>query len=420
MKLENNIKRAIAQRLLAVTNLDELVLLLNDMQNLRKALNPHYKYVNKAITAKHLKYLIYSKKSKYSTFEIAKKSGGVRIIASPNKLVKHIQTLTNIALQSLFTPYPTTTGFVTGRSIVTNAKKHINKKYVYNIDLENFFPSITYGRINAVLSKVPLTSINKGVVFTIDDGIQAPKSTLHPDVAHYIANICCYNGVLPQGAPTSPTISNIVCKILDYRLYKFAEKNSLVFSRYADDITFSSNQPIFTDEIKQQIFNIIIEQGFTLNKKKERLQIYGKDNEGVLHRDRQEVTGIIVNKRTNVSKIYLRNLKATIHNWEVMGYAEANKKHEKYYKNEKGFLRYNGNLPKMEMVVGGKLEFLGMVRGKNDTTYRLLKLRFDQLCKKQQIDTVFLKEILDLWEDKGLKKAINRFYNRQKNFANGE
>jgi RNA-directed DNA polymerase len=127
------------------------------------------------------------------------------------------------------------------------------------------------------------------------------------------------------------------------------------------------------------------------------------------------VTGITVNKRTNVSKAYVRNLRAALHNWETTSYKEASVKHEQYYVNEKGFLRYDGQIPRMELVLGGKLEFLGMVRGKGDTTYRLLKLRFDQLCKKQEVDTGFLKEILDLWEDKGLKKAIDRFYNRQKN-----
>jgi hypothetical protein len=73
----------------------------------------------------------------------------------------------------------------------------------------------------------------------------------------------------------------------------------------------------------------------------------------------------------------------------------------------------------MELVVGGKLEFLGMVRGKENTQYRLLKLRFDQLCKKQQVDVDYLKQILDLWEEKGLKKAMERYYNRQKNLVDG-
>jgi len=417
MELEINTKLKIAKMLLGVTNLDELAVGLNDIQGLLVSENSHYIYENKKITVQHLKYVIYSKKSKYKTFEIAKKSGGLRSITSPNNVVKHIQSLLNIALQCYYTPYPTTTGFVPGRSIVTNAQKHIKKKYVYNLDLEDFFPSITYSRIKAVLEKIQLTRVSEFVSVETCEPINSRK-TIHPQVAHYIANICCHEGKLPQGAPTSPAMSNIVCKILDYRLYKLAVKYGMTFSRYADDITFSSNKPVFTDDLKNEIFAIITGQGFKLNLKKERLQVTGKDQNGILRRDRQEVTGLTVNKRTNVSKKYIRNLKAAIYNWETKGYVSAEKLHRLHYVNEKGFLRYEGNMPKMELVLGGKLEFLGMVRGKSDTTYRLLKLRFDQLCKKQNSDIEFLNEILDVWNEKGLKKAIDRFYNRQKNIKN--
>jgi RNA-directed DNA polymerase len=419
MNIESKYREGISQALLAIQSLEELADFLNSIQEIRKLGNPHYKFENKEVTVQHLRYVLYSKESKYHTFEIPKKSGGVRTIMSPNRMVKHMQTLLNLALQCFYTPYSAATGFVPGRSIVTNAKRHINKKYVYNIDLENFFPSIYFSRVKSVLSKVPFTVIKPGELVQFGNVERATTGTIHPQIAHYIANICCHEGKLPQGAPTSPTLSNMMCKILDYRLYKFAEEHKMTFTRYADDITFSSDLPVFDEDCRVAIAAIIEKQGFTLNRAKERLQIYGKGVDGELYRNRQEVTGVVVNKRTNVSKKYFRNLKAAIHNWEVKGYDKANELHETHYVNEKGFTRYNGNIPRMELVVGGKLEFLGMVRGKENTQYRLLKLRFDQLCKKEQVDVDYLKQILDLWEEKGLKKAMERYYNRQKNLVDG-
>lgn len=419
MNIASQYKNGIGQSLLAIQTMEELAFMLNAIQEVRKESNPHYKFENKEITPKLLKYVLYSKKSKYHTFQIPKKSGGARTITAPNRIVKHIQTLLNVALQCHFTPYSAATGFVPGRSIVTNAKRHINKKYVYNIDLEDFFPSIYYSRVQAVLAKVPFTQTKAGDVVMYGPEERVTTGTIHPQIAHYIANICCHEGKLPQGAPTSPTLSNMMCKILDYRLYKYAEENKMTFTRYADDITFSSDLPVFDEECRAAIATIIEKQGFKLNRAKERLQISGKHIDGELYRNRQEVTGITVNKRTNVSKKYYRNLKAAIHNWENKGYDKASELHKALYVNEKGFARYNGSIPRMELVIGGKLEFLGMVRGKENTQYRLLKLRFDQLCKKQQVDVDYLKQILDLWEEKGLKKAMERYYNRQKNLVNG-
>lgn len=406
--------------------LSDFVNILNLIQGVYIKENPHFKMDNQPITEKVLKYILYSDKSKYNQFHIAKKSGGKRTITAPNDIVKHIQQLTNIILQCLYVPPLSTNGFVIGRSIVDNAKPHVGKRHVYNIDLENFFPSIEYSRIKAMLHKVELPETRivnwlRPIIYL--DSESKVKLVLNESTAKYIANICCYEGALPQGAPTSPTVSNIVCKVLDYRLYKLSQKHNLVYTRYADDITFSSYRTLFTEELKKEIADIIVGQGFNLNPKKERLQsvkhVLDKSTGKEVYRkeEPQYVTGIKVNRRTNVSKSYIRNLKAALHNWKTKGYASASTRHEVYYQNEKGYLRYNGAVPKMELVIGGKIEYLKMVRGEQDTTYRLLKLRFDQLCKKENVDEVFLKEVLLLWQDDSLENAMNRFYSRQKNIS---
>jgi hypothetical protein len=119
-------------------------------------------------------------------------------------------------------------GFKRKRSIMSNALKHQKRRYVFNIDLQDFFPTINFGRVRG---------------FFIKD----VNFMLHPKVATILAQIACYDNGLPQGAPSSPVISNLVGQILDIRLCKLASENGCTYSRYADDITFSTNKPDWSD-----------------------------------------------------------------------------------------------------------------------------------------------------------------------------
>ena len=376
-------------------SIDDLVILLNKVEKFQYSDSPYFKFDRNEIKKKTLTFLLYSRKEKYRSFEIAKKSGGTREIIAPIQSLKRIQRLLLFCLESLYTPMPTATGFIRGRSIVSNAKMHCNKKYVYNIDLENFFPSISFGRVRTVLHKVKQIGLNG-------------------EIARIVASLCCKDGVLPQGAPTSPYLSNIICIKLDAILYNFSKTKRFTYTRYADDITFSSNDPIFDDEFKSKIEEIITSQGFSINRKKERLQRNNVvDEDGNLIRERQEVTGIIVNRKPNVSKIYMKNLRATLHNWESKGYDVASSLHKKYYEREKGFQRYNGKIPKLEMVVDGKIEYLGMVRGKEDSIYIGMKLQFDLLCQKSEYSEKEYELLLNLFKTKGAKAALDRYYNKR-------
>src|SRR5699024_7070708 len=110
-------------------------------------------------------------------------------------------------------------GFIPGKSIITNARIHRNKRLVVNIDLKDFFPSFHFGRVRGFFEK------NKYFL-------------LSREVSTIIAQLTCYKGSLPQGAPTSPIITNLICQILDYKLLKIAKKYKTDYSRYADDLTF--------------------------------------------------------------------------------------------------------------------------------------------------------------------------------------
>ncbi len=401
MKLTETQQQEIVLEFTSCESIEELVGLLNKINNWRSK-NPYWTFSKKEITVKALKYFLYSKKNKYSSFEIPKKTGGFRTIQKPHQYLRLVQRLLNICLNACFTPMPTATGFITGRGIVDNAKKHINKKYVYNLDLENFFPSISFHRVKAVL-------------------IHVPPFKMDASIANIVANLCCNENALPQGAPTSPTLSNLICKRLDAKLYRLSNEMNFIFSRYADDITISCNKNIFNEEFKEQIYSIIREEGFTINKKKERLQRYNiKKEDGTYIRERQEVTGIIVNEKVNVSRSYIKNLRAILHNWEKQGYEIASAKHQLYYTREKGFLKYNGTIPALEEVVHGKIEYLGMVRGKDDGTYRLMKLQFDNLCvKDRKISKEEFLEIVEIAKTQGIKKATGVFFDRKKIHSNG-
>lgn len=168
---------------------------------------------------------------------------------------------------------------------MTNAEIHRNKKYVLNIDFENFFDSFHYGRIRGYFEK------NKNFLLPIE-------------IATIIAQLTCYNGSLPQGAPTSPIITNLICNILDMRLIKIGKRYKVDYTRYADDLTFSTNNKYFID-VYEKFYNklkIEVEKfGLSINERKTRLLF--KDS-------RQEVTGLVVNQKLSVKKEYYKNTRA--------------------------------------------------------------------------------------------------------------
>lgn len=319
------------------------------------------------------------KEGAYIDFSIPKKNGKLRHISSPNHELKIVQSCLNLILQEKYHPTAAAMGFVPGRSVADNARVHMGQNYVYNIDIKDFFPSISQGRVFAMLQQSP---------YSFD------KAT-----ASIIADLCCYKGVLPQGAPTSPILTNIICERLDWRLSKLAKRYNLKYSRYADDISFSGMVNVFHKDGRfvEELQHYIQKEGFTINPEKTRLNTIG---------GRQEVTGLTVNEKPNVSKQYVKSLRTMIYNWEKMGREEAQKKMALIY--QKAGKRSVKGIPQIENVIQGKLNYLKMIKGGSDTTYLKLNDRFQALMGQLS----GLHEILKIWEKEGIEAASCEYYNR--------
>lgn len=263
--------------------------------------------------------------NQYTQFKIQKKNGGHRTINAPTGKLKSIQSaLSNLLLDcldeinqekfpqsELSTPsakhskilkvkcnsaqtrQPSLShGFERKRSIITNAMMHLGKKNVLNIDLESFFDSFNFGRVRGFF-------------------IKNENFKLDPHIATVIAQIACHNNQLPQGSPCSPVLTNLITHALDIRLVALATKNSCTYTRYADDITFSTREESFPPQIMREengqytaskkLRSEIKRAGFSINDKKTRIQY--KDS-------RQDVTGLIVNQKPNTKKEYWRTARA--------------------------------------------------------------------------------------------------------------
>ena len=310
------------------------------------------------LTLRMLNYYAYSShnKKRYVTFQVPKKKKGeFRTIDAPCAGLKMIQRALNLIFQTIYTPHEAAMGFVPHRSVVTNARVHVGQKYVYNIDLKDFFPSITSGRLFKRLQVAPFSMDKK--------------------MASIITDLCCYTNadgknVLPQGAPTSPTITNFISEHLDRKLSKLARAYGMKYTRYADDITFSCSSNMFAEDGKfcKSLRNIIEEEEhFKINTDKTRLCHSG---------ERQEVTGLTVNEQTNVTRKYVKQIRLFLHIWEAKGLPEAQRFFEKHYTPKT--TRPNVGIPHIENVIVGKLLYLKMVKGENDETYRKL---YERLMK---------------------------------------
>lgn len=303
-------------------------------------------------------------KNRYKQFEIKKKAGGMRLITAPqNKNFKTLLQCLNEIFKALYTPSDYAMGFTEGRSVVTNADIHKNQNYVFNIDLKDFFPSITQSRICNRLQLAPFEFPAK--IALVVSGLCCMKETFKDESGKEIVRY-----VLPQGAPTSPIITNMICDKLDRRLAGVAKRFGLRYSRYADDITFSSMHNVYSKggEFLTELNRIIADQGFTINEKKTRLQT---------NRMRQEVTGIIVSKKLNVTQNYVRNIRNILYIWGKYGFIAAQSSFLPKYKADKGHVK-KGN-PDMINVLEGKLLYLKMVKGEGDSVYQRLREKFDRL-----------------------------------------
>lgn len=288
----------------------------------------------------------------YKHYTIAKKKGGARDIFEPEKNLKRIQKRLNYYLQAYYLCIKPKEvhGFVvnphylgTYYNIVGNAAAHTQKKVVLNIDLKDFFPSISAKRVK--------------------DLFASSYFNFNAQIANAAALICTYQGKLPIGAPTSPVISNFVCLSLDHDLSTFCKEHNLAFSRYADDLTFSSDIAITNDQIFD-IINIIKKNHFEINPKKLRLKSNNR---------KQIVTGLTVNEKVNVDRKLLKKIRAMLHDFTRNGIDTATQKHFN--------ISTTATVHRAKFIqrLEGYINFIGLVRGKNDALYLKYKMSFDEM-----------------------------------------
>jgi RNA-directed DNA polymerase len=255
-----------------------------------------------------------SQRTHYVYFEVPKRSGGTRLLAAPHKKLGKAQRwiLDNILARLEVTAHAH--GFVRDRSTVTNAKLHLQKDIVVNLDLENFFPTITYPRVRGLFESLgysPAASTLLALLVT-----EAPRMKVSHDGTRYW--VAAGDRALPQGACTSPMISNLVSRKLDRRLAGASAKLGWTYSRYADDLTFSASGETKANMslMMSRVRAIVREEGFAINEAKGRVQ---------RHAARQQVTGIVVNDKPGVPREEVRRLRAILHRAKQTGLTAQNR-----------------------------------------------------------------------------------------------
>jgi nitrate reductase NapE component len=258
-----------------------------------------------------LRFLAYDRKvakvDHYARFTIPKKSGGVREISAPMPRLKRAQYWILGNILEPIAVHDAAHGFRARRSIMTNAAPHAGRRVVINIDLKDFFPSITYGRVKGFF-----------VGLGYPERVAAPLALICTDaerdriaVDGHTWNVARGQRRLPQGAPTSPAIANLIANRLDGRMLGAARKLGLTYTRYADDMTFSGDvepRSGVVGRLLWQLRKIAEAEGFTFNDKKTRVMGAGS---------RQDVTGLVVNKRPAVARDERRRFRAWLHKAEL-------------------------------------------------------------------------------------------------------
>lgn len=319
----------------------------------------------------------------YGEFLLPKKGSGERKIMAPSQKLKFTQKCLNKKLQDTFSPGKAAFGFIPNkgdqaRTIVEHANLHVGKRYLLNIDLKDFFLSIHFGRIKAVLQLAPFSMPTSG--------------------ASLVANICCYRGRLPQGAPTSPILSHIVSQRLDRKLVQLARRHRCFYSRYVDDISFSSNRDFYIDDFLAEVRDVVVKEGFKVNDKK------------IVYRSkfrRQIVTGLVVNEKVNVQRKYLKDIRYWLNKIKIEGYDQADalfkKEKRKYYE----ATSLNGIPPELKVCLLGKIDFIKQVKGKSDKVYNSHYQKYMELMEL----SLFPSRIIELEMLDNLNRPFyQRFY----------
>lgn len=283
-----------------------------------------------------------AKQPRYKSFSIPKKGGGQRHIETPDRSLKKLQSQLNRYLQSVyfFEKSSAAYGFILGvrndddrRNVVTNAKKHLGHDYLLNVDLKDFFHGVKRKHIMAIF--------------------EGPPFHFQHDLPGILTKLTTYKGRLPMGTPTSPVLSNLACRKLDADLSQFAEQESLVYTRYADDLSFSSARP-FTMQQGAHIRQVIKAEDFKVNERK--VKVYGPEETKI-------VTGLVLlEKKVALAPEYLDLLQRDVDQLKQVMEVQ----------NTQGELSSKW-VDQFKLQVRGRLNFAGFVLGRRNQRYIDLK-----------------------------------------------
>lgn len=306
----------------------------------------------------------------YTTFEVAKKRGGARTIDAPARKLKAMQRIVATDLTAtLGSSSPVAHSFMPGRSVISNALPHVRRATVARIDLKDFFHQINFGRVKGVFQGAP---------FLLPD-----------DVATVLAQLCCYEGRLPQGAPTSPTLSNYVCRSMDAALRRLAKRFKARYTRYSDDLTFSFAS-VSIDRLPKEMFIVTpdgggrhrVEPGLLLSEviKTQGFVINTAKTVGTGRERRQMVTGIVVNDGLKVPGKFTQEVRRALHLWDELGLKAAEDRAIPVLSRKK---YVSGAHPPLPKLLRGKLAWLGRVNGRSDPQYQRLAKKYNELVIRQ-------------------------------------
>ena len=248
----------------------------------------------------------------YHRFAIPKKTGGTRAISAPKPRLAAAQRWVLKNVLERLSGSPSAHGFVRYRSTVTNAQPHVGRAVVLNLDLKDFFPTVTFRRVKGFFRKVGYNEHVSTVLALLCT--EPPRVPVTLDGRRLFLAVGAR--VLPQGACTSPALTNLLCRRLDARLDGLARRHGYAFTRYADDLTFSGDDPKVAGALLRSARSIVAAEGFVENPAKTKVMRRGR---------RQEVTGVVVNAKVSAPRDERRALRAILHNAARQGLASQNR-----------------------------------------------------------------------------------------------
>jgi retron-type reverse transcriptase len=270
----------------------------------------------------------------YVRFQVPKKSGGMRELSAPHHDLAATQKWILMHILEKIPTHDSAHGFVPARGTMTNATPHVGRATVINLDLKDFFPSITFPRVKGIFQELGYSPAVATILALLCSECPRRKIEYNGKTFHVATGL----RALPQGACTSPTLSNLLARRLDSRLNGIAKKLGFTYTRYADDITFSGSaeSAAKTGYLLARVRHIVADEKLTVNETKTRVQ---RPNA------RQSVTGIVVNQRPNIPRRVRRRLRAILHHAKKEGLAKQNRQN---HQNFKGWL--SGMIAYTQMV----------------------------------------------------------------------